>query len=446
MSVENRRDIIDIINLNPNKPNDFEALEKEYRAVDIDKVKIDGNTFTNYGAYSFIWEKTYIKSPSRAGDGSIRDLNAHATFLTGHLIIDFSIISIDDYRALMQLHYAKNEFTVECYDPIYNKKIVLNMYFATEEMAKLHIINRRIWNNAEWEDWLVLAGVRDYQLEMISTNSDLNLVSVTYHLNPPANVTAGDSSVGEPSVYMGEDLIIGGGTDFQSKNFGGIYKFTSWNTKADGSGTTYLDGYAYTINEDIVLYAQWESMTEHKLTFSYGVADTAMQEKVEETGVYYETVRTVVEDKPIGELPAFEKPFVKYAKNGNSAETEIYYPFENGKWYKIAQLTENASDFEIKDNDPYWKNRDGSAYLLFDTKKFAVTYHYWKPSGSGYTNAVYTIAGVRYNEEVPMIPFPKTGSKVWYYYPKMNDKQVFTGKMPPYDLHLYTDYQGNLED
>ena len=66
MSVENRRDIIDIINLNPNNADDFKALKDEYRAVDIDKVKINGNTFTNYGAYSFIWEKTYIKSPSRA--------------------------------------------------------------------------------------------------------------------------------------------------------------------------------------------------------------------------------------------------------------------------------------------------------------------------------------------------------------------------------------------
>ena len=171
MSVENRRSIIDIINLNPNNMDDLKALDNDYRAVDIDKVKIDGNTFTNYGAYSFIWEKTYIQSPSRAGDGSIRDLNAHATFLTGHLIIDFSVISIDDYRALMQLHYSKNEFTVECYDPIYNKKVKLNMYFATEEMAKLHIINRKIWNNDEWQDWLILAGARDYQLEMISTNS-----------------------------------------------------------------------------------------------------------------------------------------------------------------------------------------------------------------------------------------------------------------------------------
>jgi hypothetical protein len=444
MSVENRRSIIDIINLNPNNADDFKALKDEYRAVDIDKVKINGNTFTNYGAYSFIWEKTYIKSPSRAGDGSIRDLDAHATFLTGHLIIDFSIISIDDYRALMQLHYAKNEFTVECYDPIYNTKIVLNMYFATEEMAKLHIINRRIWNNAEWEDWLVLAGVRDYQLEMISTNSDLNLVSVTYHLNPPTNVTAEDSTVGEPSVYMGEELIIGGGTDFQSENFGGIYKFTSWNTKADGTGTTYLDGYAYTMNTDLVLYAQWESMTEHKLTFSYGVADLAMQE----SGKKYETVRTVVEGKSIGKLPVPDMPYVKYAKQGNPDETEIYFPYDytTKGWYKIAELTENASEYKIKDDDPYWKNRDGSAYLLFSKKKLKVKYCYYKKGGVvGQLNEFQTLE-VCYGEEVPMIDFH--GTNEWYYYPySADDKKEavrFTGKMPPYsELVLFSGVMGD---
>ena len=39
------------------------------------------------------------------------------------------------------------------------------------------------------------------------------------------------------------------------------YKFTSWNTKADGSGTTYAVGDMITMgDESITLYAQWESL------------------------------------------------------------------------------------------------------------------------------------------------------------------------------------------
>ena len=36
------------------------------------------------------------------------------------------------------------------------------------------------------------------------------------------------------------------------------YKFTSWNTKADGTGTKYTDGQEITLDESMILYAQWE--------------------------------------------------------------------------------------------------------------------------------------------------------------------------------------------
>ena len=75
------------------------GTKKEYEAVDISKVKIDEITLTNYKAYSFIWEKTFVKSPERSSDGSLGNLNSYATFLTPHLILDFSVMSIEDYRA-----------------------------------------------------------------------------------------------------------------------------------------------------------------------------------------------------------------------------------------------------------------------------------------------------------------------------------------------------------
>jgi len=37
------------------------------------------------------------------------------------------------------------------------------------------------------------------------------------------------------------------------------YKFTGWNTKEDGTGTSYDDGASVTLTESITLYAQWES-------------------------------------------------------------------------------------------------------------------------------------------------------------------------------------------
>lgn len=36
------------------------------------------------------------------------------------------------------------------------------------------------------------------------------------------------------------------------------YTFTGWNTKADGSGTSYVDGAVVTFTQDMLLYAQWK--------------------------------------------------------------------------------------------------------------------------------------------------------------------------------------------
>ena len=39
------------------------------------------------------------------------------------------------------------------------------------------------------------------------------------------------------------------------------YTFKAWNTKADGSGTTYADGAEMTLTSDLTLYAQWKPVT-----------------------------------------------------------------------------------------------------------------------------------------------------------------------------------------
>ena len=243
-----------------------EGAIKEYEAVDIAEVKIDGNRFRNYGAYSFIWEKTFVKSPERSADGSIGNLNSYATFLTPHLIMDFSVMSIDDYRKIMILHYGANEFTVECYDPIYNRKIKVKMYFATEEMAKLYTIaQNRLLPNGQWEEWVDLVGVTEYKVELIGTNNDLDLVSVRYEYSTlkedgtleypylpngsPANPQF------EEDVYIGEEIIIGGNSTFPETPPTNSLKFKHW---IDEEGLIYTNGKTWTVNVPLTLYAVWQ--------------------------------------------------------------------------------------------------------------------------------------------------------------------------------------------
>ena len=256
-----RRSTYDILSLDPQNAEHWKAIKEEYRAVDIDKVIIDGDTFTNYGAFQFTWEKSYVKSPTRSSNGAIDNLNSYATFVTPHLIINFSLMSIDDYRAIMRKDLEKNEFVVECYDPIYNQWTVNKMYLGTAEMAKLHLINRKRFNGLEWEEFMEIVGVEGYTIDLIGTNNDLDLVGVTYHLNPPLVTGVSDYTLGEDDVYRGKEIVIGSAAkEITKETFNDRYVFSRWNIKSSGGEQgNYTDGNNYVINAPLILYAQWQT-------------------------------------------------------------------------------------------------------------------------------------------------------------------------------------------
>ena len=418
----------------------------EYEAVDIAEVKIDGNRFRNYGQYSFIWEKTFVKSPERSGNGSIGNLDSYATFITPHLILDFSIMSIDDYRKIMLLHYGANEFIVECYDPIYNRKIKVKMYFGTEEMAKLFTIaQNRLLPNGQWEEWVDLVGVTEYKVELIGTNNDLDRVSVRYFVNAPAQTVNGVTSTlipdfatdgGEEDVYMGEDVLLGSNTNIPQETFASRKKFKNWNTQADGSGLTFLNGYAYTINENLSLYAQWEDMTEYTLTYNYGLADPSINDLTYE----YVTSKRISYGQGIGILPTAEAPKVKYKDiYDGGKEKEKSDVYSNPQWWKVPQkvtkLDTNGNDITstliVADNEPYWANKDSTIYLLYETNKYGLILYL--------DGALYQTNYIEYNTPTNLPQRVRSGYIFdgWYYTSDYQSGTKFSGNMPPYSITLY---------
>ena len=415
-----RRSIYEILSL------DSEQAYNEYRAIDIDKVVIDENVFTNYGAYSFIWEKTFVKQPQRSASGSIGNLNSYATFLTPHLILDFSVMSIDDYRAIMRMHYEKNEFIVKCYDPIYNETITVKMYFGTEEMAKLHTISRvRLAENGVWEDWVELAAVNEYKVELIGTNNAIDTISVIYHKNPPITTGEADSTIGEEDIYIGEEIVIGASASaITSETFNGLYKFKHWNTTSELSDkNVYVDGQAYTINNDLVLYAQWDSATSHILSYNYGLGDPDINEE----SYTYITNRTVVQGQSIGVLPDVPIPKVKYTRNGVE---NTYTPYYNGKWYKTPVKASNS--VPISNNALYWLNRDSTIYLLYDVMSYTLKLYI--------DGKLYQTNSIGYNTPINLPSLVQSGKTFdgWYSTPDfVEGSKVLSNSMPPFDLTLY---------
>ena len=99
------------------------------------------------------------------------------------------------------------------------------------------------------------------QSEVTTGDYSLNQYTVGYEGN--GNGDAVDNVPAQQTFYSGGSVAIGGGAN-RPVRIG--YRFTGWNTDPDGAGTTYFAGAAYSADEGVTLYAQWEAVD--AVTFS----------------------------------------------------------------------------------------------------------------------------------------------------------------------------------
>ena len=88
---------------------------------------------------------------------------------------------------------------------------------------------------AQWEEDVVKPEVITY--------------TVTYDLNGGTNGPSNQTKIEDEALTLSSKIPT------RDK-----YEFVSWNTKKDGSGTSYLAGSKYTSNANLTLYAQWKSV------------------------------------------------------------------------------------------------------------------------------------------------------------------------------------------
>lgn len=235
-----------------------QAFQSNYEATILDQVEIDGNIIRGYMEYSFMNEKSYFEQPTRSLNGSIENINTYATFLTPRLIIKYNMMNIADYRNLMMLLQSKNEFTVTCYDPVLDKRVTHKMYAAPTQMPVIY------------QQYLMALGVQEFSIELIGTNNDVKESTIVYDYNIPDDVSFAYGNytsqnfaqnamgiVGENATYTYDGTTYKLNSTMTTTLLNNKYTFNGWNTKADGSGFTYVDGDAYFINASQTLYAQW---------------------------------------------------------------------------------------------------------------------------------------------------------------------------------------------
>lgn len=382
---------------------------------EIHKVVIDGNVFSGYKAFTFIWEKTFVKEPTRSSNGTIGNLNSYATFITPHLKINFAMISIDDYRRLYRLILQKNEFTVTCYDIISDSKITKKMYFAPDQFPTLYTVARKL---ASGEKFIELTGVKDYTVELIGTNNELDLVSITYLPNYPEGQTPPSANEAENDVYIGEEVVIGKSSSYPNQAPNG-YIFKHWQ---DQYGTIYSNSSIITVEKELVLAAIWQTTNKRILSFDYGLSTDSG------TGTTSQLLSKEVQlNQAVGTLPTPDIPTVTI--NG-----AIYYPYTNGGWYKLPIKDEN---YRVYSTTKYWIERNTTIYWLLDKIKYNI---YFVTNDNEYE--VPTVQ-YGYQDQVILPNLSKTGKTFVGWFTDDNSTNQFTSGslMPPYDITLYAKWE-----
>lgn len=94
------------------------------------------------------------------------------------------------------------------------------------------------------------------------------------------NANGGSGAPSGQSKWHGESLTLQSGTPTRTN-----YAFKNWNTKQDGSGSSYNPGGSYTTDSAVTLYAQWYSpyTVTYKSNYAEGGGDVS-QMKVHGTG------------------------------------------------------------------------------------------------------------------------------------------------------------------
>lgn len=431
--------MLEILGMLPDERRD------EYRVDTVGKemqtVVIDGNEFTDYGAFSFIREKSYFDEPTRSADGVISNLDNYATFTTPHLTINFSLLSIDSYRTLMNLIYTKNEFRVTCYDIVQNKRVTERMYFATEEMPKIFAIARAY----QGEKWLELLGVQDYTVEMIGTNADVEKVKVNYYLNSPTG-EGQITPIYSEDVEFGLDFLVGLGSGIESFVIEGYTFAQQWRLNTP-TGTKYANGSAYTVSHydistaTINFYADWQELG-FIMSLNYGLGDTVYDREHNPIDKIIFKTRDNVgmaiarankdyldingQSVPLTQLPVSPPIYVK-KKHKNDDE----YPYTNKGWYFTSTIGEgsakitNATALNISSNI--------TIYQVFEPKSYNVT--------AMIDNTEFAQSKVPYNTPV-VLPTPYKYHyefKGWYL--DKGFSQKFNGVMPPRSIVLYAKFE-----
>jgi uncharacterized repeat protein (TIGR02543 family) len=125
---------------------------------------------------------------------------------------------------------------------------------VTPSSAQIQEVYSSYNPNNQYIIWYVIKHEADWHVDGVLLSKDS--VTLYYDRNTPNNkAVTGTFPAGKQYDKTNNEVTVKGGDGFSLDG----YVFVGWNTKADGSGTTYKGGDKFNITETTTLYAQWAS-------------------------------------------------------------------------------------------------------------------------------------------------------------------------------------------
>ena len=209
------------------------------------------------------------------------------------------------------------------------------------------------------------------------------------------NANGGSGAPSNQTKWHGENLTLS-----TTKPTRTGYSFKNWNTKADGSGTTYASGGGYTGNAALTLYAQWTANTYTvKYDANGGTGAPANQTKTYGVDLTLSTTKpTRTNYNFLGWSTSSTATSAQYVSGGkytaNSAVT-LYAVWELAYWKpKITNLSAArcTSDGTADDFNTYAKVtfKYELCQLIGENTPQTITIGYKLPTATSYTNTTVT--------------------------------------------------------
>lgn len=213
----------------------------------LEYIYLNGIKFRGVGTESALgWEElVWSEEPKRSNDFSMPNIQDVDVGLVARCEVNFKYFTINDFMRFREIIKTRT-FTAKFFNVDTGEWITRNMYCSGSERSKLHAFN------------MDLIGVVNFSVKLVATNNDLSVAGSTMTISYKANYDGVGTTTTddfEETCTWSDEYTINDCEDFVKTG----YHIKELNTKADGTGWTYLPNYSWTAFKNLTLYAIWEA-------------------------------------------------------------------------------------------------------------------------------------------------------------------------------------------